>query len=108
MSIRLKTALTVHSVLGVTGLVLLLASLLFTRSSYQMTCIAFAFGILGIAFFLNGYLGTRYGKMHMQIGSVISRSSRGEKMFKMDIVVQFIAAILSLSIAFGLLHKMLQ
>jgi hypothetical protein len=37
--------------------------------------------------------------MHMQIGRIVSRDSRGEKMFKFDIAVQFAGAALFLALS---------
>lgn len=101
----LKALLRVHAILAITALVSIPAACVFATSEQRMTGLAIAFGLSAVAFAFNGYLGVSRGKMHMQIGTVISQQSRGTKMFKMDVAIQFAGAALSLCVACWLLVK---
>jgi hypothetical protein len=96
---RTKVGLRAHAILGIAGPLLLPMAFLFSQRIHRMACIAVAFGISGVAFALNGYLGVTRSKMHMRIPDVVSQRARGEKMFKMDIAVQFAGAVLSFGVA---------
>jgi hypothetical protein len=105
---RTKVGLRAHAILGITGCVLLPMAWLFSQHSHRMACTAVAFGISGVAFALNGYLGVTRSKMHMRIPDVVSRRSRGEKMFKMDIATQFAGAVLCFAVASWFLLRALR
>jgi len=109
MKWRTKTWLKVSDGFGIAGLVLLIASSLFVPRTHPEAFfgVSAAFVLVAIAFTLNGYLGVKYGKMHMKPGRLITRKSRGDKMFNMDIVVQFGGAILFLVVAYWFLTKAL-
>jgi hypothetical protein len=107
---KLKTGLRIHVVLAVAALVLFLVTFFLARGSPRLSGvgIAAAFGLSGLAFLLNGRLGVIHDKMHMQIGTVVSRLSRGDKMFKFDLIIQFAGAVLSLGLACWFLIKALR
>ena len=94
--VSIKKKLKIQAYMTGFGLVLFFGSVLLKKT--KGLCIGCS--LIGIASAYNAILGINYGKMHMQLGEVVTRKSRGEFWFKMDIVVQLAMSLLFFWLSF--------
>lgn len=109
MKVRVNTWLKISEKIGISGVILMLVSLLFAQSKHPAAFfgLAASWFFCAISFIMNGYSGAKHEKMFMKPGWYVTRKSRGYKMFNIDIIVQFGAASLFLYLTYWFFAKAL-